>query len=75
MDNKPLPNPCPQQTLNKMKTKGYKIIFKTELSEEECASLISETLNELSVSGVFNYLIEMTDKEIQQDVEDYFVEE
>ena len=43
------------------------------MSEEECASLISETLNELSVSGVFNYLIEMTDKEIQQDV-DYFEE-
>lgn len=58
-----------------MKTKGYKIIFKTKLSEEECVSLISETLDELSVSGVFNYLIEMTDQEIQQDTEDYFVEE
>lgn len=58
-----------------MKTKGYKIIFQTNASDEECVSLIGETLNELSVSGVFNYLIEMTDQEIQQDTEDYFVEE
>jgi hypothetical protein len=53
--------------------KGYKVIVNTDLSDEDFSEELGKALAGLSVGNESNYIIEMTDKEIKEDIEEYII--
>jgi hypothetical protein len=55
------------------KYKGYRVIVNTDLSDEDFSEELGKALAGLSVGNESNYIIEMTDKEIKEDIEEYII--
>lgn len=53
--------------------KGYKIIMKSDIPNEVFSEELGKALAGLSVGNESNYIIEMTDKEIKEDIEEYII--